>query len=204
MLDGERVGALNSLDLLGTERETLGHDVTVQGNGSIYVTGVTSSPDFPAVGALQPFLRGASDAFVVTMGPSGQLVQVDVLGGSACDSGWGVAVDASGSAYVTGQTNSGDFPVVAAAQPGLAVTACLRAMVCSAAMRSSPGSIRGVDADVRHVSRGQPGRDRQRHRGRPGGRAVVAGRTDSFDFPVRSAVQSYIYGGGPGGQPARG
>ena len=198
MLNGNGSALIFSTFLGGTGAD-FGHDVTIQGNGSIYVTGVTSSPDFPAVGALQPFLRGSSDAFVVTMGQGGQLVRSTYLGGSACDSGWGIAVDASGAAYVTGQTNSADFPVVAAAQPGFGgdgVPSCNGVFGGDAFIaRFDPGGSTLTYATFLGGSQGEIGNGIAVD---AGGRAVVAGRTDSFDFPVRSAVQPR-YGGGPGG-----
>ena len=92
--------------------------IAVDAAGSAYVTGTTSSADFPTTaGAFQPTYAGgnfncSSDAFVSKLDPTGSvLVYSTYLGGDACDSSRGIAVDASGNAYVTGHTDSGDFPV---------------------------------------------------------------------------------------------
>src|SRR5262249_56482622 len=83
-------------------------------NRDINVVGLTSSPDFDVKLALQPSLRGGTDAFVSRFtpgaGPSYDLVFSTYLGGSGDDQGLGVAADAT-AVYVTGSTASSDFPV---------------------------------------------------------------------------------------------
>ena len=81
-----------------------------------YVTGWTYSSDFPTtMGAFQPSLGGSLDAFVAKLNPSGSsLLYSTYLGGSDAEGG-GIAVDAAGSAYVTGVTFLGDFPTTAGA-----------------------------------------------------------------------------------------
>jgi hypothetical protein len=82
------------------------------------VTGAAVSPDFPTTpGAFQTTLRdpNGSNAFVTKLTPDGSgLVYSSYLGGSGSgsygDLGLGIAVDAAGHAYVTGVTNSSDFP----------------------------------------------------------------------------------------------
>ncbi len=76
----------------------------------IYVTGSTSSPDFPTLSACQSY-QLADDAFVVSLSASGDgLVYGTYLGGELHDYGYGVAIDTSGNAYVVGSTKSSDFP----------------------------------------------------------------------------------------------
>jgi Beta-propeller repeat/FIMAH domain len=87
-------------------------DIAVDLDGNAYVTGSTVSRDFPTVRALQSTLKGFSDSFVTKLDPSGVIVYSTLLGGKAEDYGYGIAVDALGRAYVTGQTISPDFPTV--------------------------------------------------------------------------------------------
>jgi hypothetical protein len=92
--------------------------VAVDGAGSIYVTGRTSSSDFPTtLGVFQTTLKGGSDAFVAKFDPTASgaasLVYSTHLGSDA--SGAGIAVDATGNAYVTGITGSTDFPTTSSA-----------------------------------------------------------------------------------------
>ncbi len=85
------------------------------GNG--YVTGYTDSIDFPTTaGVLQSAPKGAGDAFVTKLNPSGTaLVYSTYLGGAAIDAAAGIAVDTAGNAYVSGETGSADFPATAGA-----------------------------------------------------------------------------------------
>jgi uncharacterized protein (TIGR03437 family) len=84
--------------------------------GNTIVAGATSSIDFPIVGSPPGTSRqGSSDAFVAKFDPAGNLVLSGYLGGSDRDSAGGVAVDAAGNIYVTGNTASKDFPTTAGA-----------------------------------------------------------------------------------------
>jgi uncharacterized repeat protein (TIGR01451 family) len=88
--------------------------IAVDTAGSAYVTGNTSSANFPTLAALQaernPF---SSDAFITKFAPSGSsLIFSTYLGGSGTDSGADIAVDSSLNAYIVGTTNSANFPTV--------------------------------------------------------------------------------------------
>ena len=94
--------------------------IAVDAGGNAYVTGSTSSPDFPTtIGAFQTSHLGASfvtNAFVAKLDPSGgALVYSTYLGGSTNADGVGIAVDAAGEAYVAGTTTAPDFPTTAGA-----------------------------------------------------------------------------------------
>jgi len=89
-----------------------GSGIAIDTSGNAYVTGSTSSTDFPITpGAFQTNLKGVGDAFITKLNPVGSaLVYSTYLGGSDFDQGFGIAIDTSGSAYVTGRTQSPDFP----------------------------------------------------------------------------------------------
>jgi Beta-propeller repeat len=92
--------------------------VAVDSSGNAYVTGVTTSADFPVTtGAFQRFSGspGLEDAFVVKLSPAGALLYATYLGGSSSDLGYAIAIDPSGAAYVAGSTNSVNFPVTGSA-----------------------------------------------------------------------------------------
>jgi hypothetical protein len=97
---------------LGGVDDDLGTGIAVHpGDGSIWVAGATESVDFLLVSPIQPTLGGRRDAFVVRLNPSGStLVSATFLGGTGDDAAEGLAVDADGVAYVTGSTNSANFP----------------------------------------------------------------------------------------------
>ncbi len=80
--------------------------------GNVYITGQTSSSNFPTARALQPLLGGGGDAFITKLDVSGALVYSTYLGGSSNDAANGIAVDATGNIYVTGSTYSSNFPVM--------------------------------------------------------------------------------------------
>ncbi|HUS07564.1 MAG TPA: IPT/TIG domain-containing protein, partial [Bryobacteraceae bacterium] len=105
--------------LAGGDKEDLGYRIAVDAANSAYVTGYTLSANFPVRNAFQPALGGATDAFVFKLSPAGDsLLYSTYLGGSADDLGQGsIAVDAAGSAYVSGGTASPNFPTRNAAQP---------------------------------------------------------------------------------------
>ncbi len=96
-----------------------GFGVTTDAAGNAYVAGVTSSPDFPTTsGSFQTGLGGTGDGFVAkvntTAAGQASLVYSTYLGGSGFDLCGGVALDAAGSAYVTGMTASPNFPTTGA------------------------------------------------------------------------------------------
>ena len=96
---------------LGGEGDEQGNDIEVDASGNAYVTGQTDSTDFPTAGPIQVVNRGLSDAFVTKLNAAGDdLVYSTYLGGSSSDFGFGISLDDSGNAYVTGQTDSTDFP----------------------------------------------------------------------------------------------
>ncbi len=98
---------------LGGSSDDDGVGIAVDSTGNAYVTGFTASTDFPMMNPLQsnPSVNGY-DAFVAKLDPTGSaLVYSTYLGGSVDNGGSGIAVDSLGNAYVTGRTNSTDFPI---------------------------------------------------------------------------------------------
>jgi Beta-propeller repeat len=104
---------------LGGSHDEQGIGIAVDTAGNAYVSGTTSSPDFPTLNAFQPRLAGSTNAFVTSLDPTGQMRYSTYLGGSGSDAGYGIAVDPAGNIYVTGSTSSTDFPTVNPLQPAL-------------------------------------------------------------------------------------
>jgi len=98
----------------GSDREAcLGIDIDQERN--IYVTGYTSSPNFPTINAHQANKKAvnasATDAFVACLSPSGTMLHYTTyLGGSDVDRGWDIVTDHRGYSYIVGHTDSLDFP----------------------------------------------------------------------------------------------
>jgi hypothetical protein len=168
---------------LGGNEEDDGFGIAVDTSGNAYVTGQTRSTNFPTANALQSTLGGSISAFVTKIGPSGSaLVYSTYLGGSGIDFGLGIAVDTSGDAYVTGSTQSSDFPTANALQstPGgssgnafvTKINASGSALVYSTYLGGNhvdQGFGIAVDAS---------------------GNAYVTGLTQSSNFPTANALQS--------------
>ena len=94
----------------GSDNDT-GWGIAVDGAGGVYVTGDTESSDFPTRNGWDTSFNGGEyDAFVAKFDSSGTLLWATYLGGTDFDWGRGIAVDGSGGVYVTGETQSSDFP----------------------------------------------------------------------------------------------
>ncbi|MBZ5546324.1 MAG: SBBP repeat-containing protein, partial [Acidobacteriia bacterium] len=157
--------------------------------GDAYVTGRTYSADFPTTtDALQSSYGGNGDAFVAKLSPTGsELAYSTYLGGSEADFGQAIAVDSAGDAYVTGPTQSTDFPTASPLQIGndggsdvflAKVNPSGTGLVYSTYLGgSSADSAQAIALDS-------------------SGNVYLAGYTFSVDFPTQSAVQSSNAGAG--------
>ena len=101
--------------LIGGSGEETGVSVAVDNAGSAFITGRTSSLDFPISAPIQASYKGGdSDAFVTKLSTDGKsLIYSTYLGGSGTENlirKTGISIDSSGNAYVTGDTQSVDFP----------------------------------------------------------------------------------------------
>lgn len=114
--------ALDFSTFLGGSGQESARGVGVDGAGNLVLVGMTGSPNFPLANALQStFGGGSSDAFVSKLGASGSaLLYSTYLGGAFSDQALAVAVHASGSVTVAGDTTSTNFPVANAVQAALA------------------------------------------------------------------------------------
>jgi hypothetical protein len=103
---------------LGGELSDTGLGIVVDGTGDAYVTGYTSSTDFPLKSPLQAtFGGGTLDAFVAELNPAGTaLLYSTYLGGTGDDTGVGIAIDNNKNVYITGQTASTNFPTASPTQ----------------------------------------------------------------------------------------
>jgi hypothetical protein len=169
-----------------------GGGIAVDTDGNAYITGGTSSTDFPiTIGDVGPFQRslgGGTDAFVAKLDPTGSaLVYSTYLGGSAFDHGGGIAIDSSGNAYVAGQTYSPteDFPLLNPLQPSFGGSS--DAFVASLNPTGSAlnySTYLGGSADDFAFGIAVDG----------GGNAYLTGRTYSSNFPTANAYQA-AFGG---------
>jgi predicted extracellular nuclease len=188
-------GALVYSTYIGGAGTDEGAGIAIDGSGNAYVTGRTTSLDFPRVNAFQSSLGGVQDAFLVKLNAAGNgLVYSTYLGGGTNpggssltgEYGFAVAVDASGSAYVTGSAVSTDFPTVNAIQ-GTGGGTYSDAFVS----KFSPAG----NALVYSTYLGGTLHDEGRSIALDStGAAYVGGFTEASGFPIANARQS-VYGG---------
>ncbi len=122
----EAAADLGTSGFLGGTRHEWINDVAVDVAGNVYVTGWTTSPDFPTDRPLFGWTGGESvscdddecpDAFVAKYAPDGTRIYATYLAGNRYDEGMAIAADAAGHAYVAGRTGSEDFPAGGAPEP---------------------------------------------------------------------------------------
>ena len=167
------------------ESVELGGSIAVDASNSAYVTGTTSSSNFPVLAALQASSRGGgNDAFVVKLTAAGTaFVYSTYLGGSSMDFGESVAVDSGGSAYIGGYTASPDFPIASAGQPAIGgnYDAFVAKLNPSGSVLTESGFLGGGGADAGYGVAIDSS-----------GNAYLAGQTFSTDFPLLGAVQTTL------------
>jgi PKD repeat protein len=118
-------GSLLFSTYFGGSRSDEIHDIALNGAGQIYVVGYTESTDFPTLNPIQGGLNlnqcFCEDVFVTKLSPDALTVFYSTyLGGSFEDYGESIALDANDNMYITGRTQSDDFPTQAAIQPNRA------------------------------------------------------------------------------------
>ncbi len=167
----------------------LSADVAVDAAGNAYIAGMTSSADLPVSSAAQLDFRGLFEGFVAKLNPKGTaLVYSTFLGGTGVDGAVGIAVDGAGNAYVTGETNSTDFPVRSALQ-----TTYGGGLLDGFVTKLGPTG----STLVYSTYLGGSDEDRAYRLAVDGaGRVHLTGLTASADFPVRDAIQSQHNGDG--------
>ena len=164
----------------GTEGQSIAVDVS----GAAYVTGITTSTDFPTVNPVQGSpggVAGTQNAFITKLDPSGAaLVYSTYYGGSAGINATAIAVDASGGAYVAGFV-LGALPTVNALQPvyGGNVDAFV-AKLNAAGSAFIYATYLGGSGDDQATSIAVDS----------GGNAYVAGSTVSTNFPTHAPFQA--------------
>jgi hypothetical protein len=164
-----------------------GFAVAVDDQNHAYVTGMAASVDFPLADELQPAMAGANDAFVTKFNETGDgVVYSTYLGGTGREHGYGIAVGETREAYVTGRTDSNNFPTTAGAYD-----------------RSPNGGddvfVVKLDPDGQlqyGTYVGAAGNDQGLAIAEEGGRAYVTGQTDSTSFPTTTNAYDTGYNGG--------
>lgn len=104
--------ALAYSSYLGGSRYDYGYDIVVDAEGAAYIAGGTRSRNFPVKAPFQAAIKGTGDGFLTIVDPSGDsLLFSTFIGGMYQDGVYGIALDANGDIYLTGDTGSPDFPL---------------------------------------------------------------------------------------------
>jgi len=107
-------GSMDFSTLIGSSGNEYGYAVSYDENDNYFVTGETNSNNFPTTSGAFDRTRSGLDAFVSKFNQYGSsLLASTFLGGGGTERGWGLDVDTSGRPYVTGETNSNNFPTTA-------------------------------------------------------------------------------------------
>ncbi|MCC6154087.1 MAG: SBBP repeat-containing protein [Candidatus Hydrogenedentes bacterium] len=104
--------ALGYATYIGGSDRDQGMSLTATPTGECYVTGFTYSSDFPATtGAYDETFNGVRDIYVLKLNAAGSgLIYSTFIGGTSTDWAWDMVVDPSGEVYVTGNSQSDDYP----------------------------------------------------------------------------------------------
>jgi Calx-beta domain/Carboxypeptidase regulatory-like domain/Beta-propeller repeat/CarboxypepD_reg-like domain len=172
---------------LGGSNDDIGNGIALDASGKIVVAGATFSANFPVANAVQPgpvVSDSCVNGFVTSLDPSVPAYTFSTyLGGAQCDLANAVATDSSGNIYVTGETNSPNFPTANPFQPAFAGATQFERDAFVTKLTSSGAFVystflggtgfdsgAGIAADA-------------------SGNAYVAGATNSLNFPTMNPVQ---------------
>ena len=173
---------------LGGRSGDVGYGIAVDVSGNAYVTGYTSSTNFPTQNPYQGTKPGYYAAFITKLSSSGNAFAYSTyLGGSSGDVGYGIAVDVSGNTYITGETDSTNFPTqnpYQGAYGGGPADAFITKLSSSGSALSYSTYLGGSSGDVGYgiavdVS----------------GNAYITGGTESRGFPTQDPYQETYAGG---------
>jgi uncharacterized protein (TIGR03437 family) len=190
---------------LGGTGNEVARGIALDGAGNVYISGTTSTSNLPTISAFQPNFGGLTasrvtgDGFVAKFDSSGKLLYLTYIGGSGDDGVAAISVDTSGNAYITGATNSQDFPTVNAFQNqlgGAGGNAMLRTGDAFVAKLNPAGNkliystyLGGTMDDIGLAIAVDSG-----------GNAYITGATQSTNFPLsQGAYQTRLKG--VGGEP---
>ena len=169
---------------LGGSAFDYGKDVTADGADNIHVAAYTFSDDVPTLNPIQSGNAGGADFMPASYSATGQLLQLGYYGGSDDDFAQGITTDASGNVLLAGYTHSPDFPLsMDAPQP-------FSGVADGVFMSYIPGS---TTISKSYVFGGS-GYDAFERINRNADRIVLAGTSQSIDWPLISPVQTSLNG----------
>jgi hypothetical protein len=176
--------------IIGGKNEDYGHEIDVDPYGNSYITGYTFSMDFPTnSGTYNKTMKGYFDIFVSKLNPNGSaLVYSTYIGGDNYDLCYGLKVDSNGNAYITGTTNSSDFPITNGAFKNISDSSQLNTFIIkinpngSTLVYSALAGGQSTDISCEIVIDSN-------------GNSIIAGSTFSSDFPITNRSVDILYNG---------
>lgn len=169
----------------------IGNSIEVDLSGNVYLTGRTSSINFPRLITPPPYdntLGGTTDAFVTKVNvsiSSQKMVYSTYLGGSGIDEGFGIDVNPAGKVYVTGTTSSSNFPTTIAGSLSGTSDVFVTKFNADGASLEYSRYLGGTGADS--------GQDIVAD---SGGNTYITGYTESSSgFPITGGARQTVFGG---------
>lgn len=164
--------------------------IKVDDSGNAYITGSTTSIDFPTANAIQTASGGGEDAFIAKLNPAGSaLVYSTFLGGAGDDFGNDLAIDSAGEAFVVGNTTSTAFPLKNPIQNTFGGETQFYGDAFATKLSATGGEL------VYSTYLGGSGRDVAEGVAVDSGAAFVTGYASSPNFPLLNPLQATKGGG---------
>ena len=197
--------SLNFSTYLGDENSDQIYDIAIDQENNIYVVGATSSPEFPITSnAFDKIYEHSSEGFVTKLSNTGQsIIYSSFVGGEKTESCEAIALDSNNNMYITGTTQSAEFPTLNAYS-----TAFSDDQFCCFVLKLSSGGTLVYSTHVGGTSAEFPDGDFASDIAVDSdGNAYVSGQTSSEDFPlvnefvdtVAANQDGFILKLGPGG-----
>ena len=187
--------ALTYSTLVGGSGTDVATGLAVDGAGSAYIVGSTTSTDLPTHSPIQSAIAGASNGFVTKLNTSGNALDYSTyLGGGTGDFAVAVAVDSSNNAYVTGGTKNTSFPTTSGVFQGT----CGSDGSCNGGLYDAFVTVINPSGSGYVYSTFLGGESNDTGLGvavDSAGDAYVTGFTSSAAFPLKSALQGTFAGG---------
>ncbi len=112
-------GSLNFSTYIGGSSDEDAYGIAIHNDGSFYVTGSTTSSNFPTLNAYDSIISGSRDIYLTKFNPDGSMNFSTYFGGTGYEYGYGIVVDEVQNIYITGETSSSSIATADAADTSI-------------------------------------------------------------------------------------